>query len=83
MFLNRASVSRLKAAWVPPCQPESRSVARCGQDQDLQVEAPAGNVMAGPGGAAGPAPDIRHQPPYIVPVKATGNTNLLTLAVQW
>jgi hypothetical protein len=27
------------------------------------VEARAGDVMAGAGGAAGPAPDVRHQPP--------------------
>ncbi len=61
MFLNRASVSRFKAAWVPPCQ----SLARYGQDQDFQVEARAGDVMAGAGGAAGPAPDVRHQPPGV------------------
>ena len=59
MFLNLASVSRFKAAWVPVPQ----SLARCGQDQDFQVEARAGDVMAGAGGAAGPAPDVRHQPP--------------------
>ena len=60
MFLNRASVSRFKAAWVtvPQCQ----SLARCGS-QDQEVEARAGDVMAGAGGAAGPAPDVRHQPP--------------------
>jgi hypothetical protein len=58
MFLNWASVSRFKAAaWVPPSQPES--LARCGaQDQDFQVEARAGDVMAGAGGAAGPAQDV-------------------------
>ena len=61
MFLNRDSVSRFKAAWVPV--PQSQSLARCGQDQDFQVEARAGDVMAGAGGAAGPAPDVRHQPP--------------------
>jgi hypothetical protein len=27
------------------------------------VEALPGDVMAGAGGAAGPAPDVRHQPP--------------------
>ena len=61
MFLNLASVSRFKAAWVtvPQCQ----SLARCSQDQEFQVEARAGDVMAGAGGAAGPAPDVRHQPP--------------------
>ena len=61
MFLNRASVSRFKAAWVPV--PQGQSLARCSQDQDFQVEARAGDVMAGAGGAAGPAPDVRHQPP--------------------
>ena len=31
---------------------------------EIQVEALAGDVMAGGGGAAGrPAPDVRHQPP--------------------
>ena len=61
MFLNLASVSRFKAAWVPV--PQGQSLARCSQDQDFQVEARAGDVMAGAGGAAGPAPDVRHQPP--------------------
>ncbi len=61
MFLNLASVSRFNAAWVPV--PQCQSLARCGQDQDFQVEARAGDVMAGAGGAAGPAPDVRHQPP--------------------
>ncbi len=55
MLLDRASVSRFKAAWVPPCQPES--LARCSQDHDFQVEALASDVMAC-GGAAGPAPDV-------------------------
>ena len=31
--------------------------------REIQVEARPGDVMAGGGGAAGPAPDIRHQPP--------------------
>ncbi len=43
--------------WVPTCQ----SLAH--QDSDFQVEALAGDVMAGAGGAAGPAPYVRHQPP--------------------
>ncbi len=59
MFLNLASVSCFKAAWVPV--PQSQSLARCCQDQDFQVEARAGDVMAGADGAAGPAPDVRHQ----------------------
>ena len=62
MFLNRASVSRFKAAWVTVQQ--CQSLARCSrQDQEFQVEARAGDVMAGAGGAAGPAPDVQHQPP--------------------
>ena len=61
MFLNQASVSRFKAARVPV--PQCQSLARCGQDQDFQVEAWASDVMAGAGSAAGPAPDVRHQPP--------------------
>ena len=40
-----------------------QSLARCGQDQEFQVQARAGDVMAGAGGAAGPAPDVRYQPP--------------------
>jgi hypothetical protein len=31
--------------------------------REVDVEARAGDVMAGAGGAAGPAPDVRHQPP--------------------
>ena len=31
-------------------------------DPAVLVEALAGDVMAGAGGAAGPAPDVRHQP---------------------
>ena len=31
--------------------------------KEINIEARAGDVMAGAGGAAGPAPDIRHQPP--------------------
>ena len=53
------SLQSCLGATVPGCQPES--LARCG-GQD-QVEARAGDVMAGAGGAAGPAPDVRHQPP--------------------
>jgi hypothetical protein len=33
---------------------------------EIHVEARAGDVMAGAGGAAGPAPDVRHQPPGLV-----------------
>ena len=31
--------------------------------REVHVQARAGDVMAGAGGAAGPAPDVRHQPP--------------------
>jgi hypothetical protein len=31
--------------------------------KEIHVEARPGDVMAGAGGAAGPAPDVRHQPP--------------------
>ncbi len=31
--------------------------------KEIHVEALAGDVMAGAGGAAGPAQDVRHQPP--------------------
>ncbi len=95
MFLNLASVSRFNAAWVPV--PQCQSLARCGQDQDFQVEAQptrAGDVMTGAGGAAGPALDVRHQPPgdakeerghtnLYSPRRRKSNTYVLTLAVQW
>ncbi len=38
--------------------------------REVHVEALAGDVMAGAGGVAGPAPDVRHQPP--------GDTHTLT-----
>ena len=90
MFLNLTSVCRFKAAWVPPCQ--SESLVRCG-GQD-QVEALAGDVMAGAGGAADPAPDVRHQPPgdakeergqpnVYSPGLRKSNADVLTLTVQW
>ena len=56
LFLNRASVRRHIAA-SKPCR-----AADLGY-REIQVEARAGDVMAGAGGAAGPAPDVRHQPP--------------------
>ena len=51
-----ASKTACQCQWVPTCQ----SLAR--QDSDFQVEAQAGDVMAGAGVAAGPAPYVRHQP---------------------
>ena len=56
LFLNRASVRHHIAA-SKHCR-----AADLGYRQ-IQVEARAGDVMAGAGGAAGPAPDVRHQPP--------------------
>ena len=55
MFLNRASVRRHIAA-SKPCREANQGI------REIQVEARAGDVMAGGGGAAGPAPDVRHQP---------------------
>ena len=55
MFLNRASVNRHIAA-TKPCREAKLGIL------EIQVEARAGDVMAGGGGAAGPAPDVRHQP---------------------
>ena len=55
MFLNRASVRRHIAASKPFRE------ANLGI-QEIQVVARAGDVMAGGGGAAGSAPDVRHQP---------------------
>ena len=55
-FLNRAAVRRHIAA-SKPCHAADAGI------RTIQVEAArAGDVMAGAGGAAGPAPDVRHQP---------------------
>ena len=56
LFLNRAAVRRHIAA-SKPCHAADAGI------RTIQVEeARAGDVMAGAGGAAGPAPDVRHQP---------------------
>ena len=55
LFLNRASVRRHIAA-SQACHAANLGV------REIHVEARAGDVMAGAGGAAGPAPDVRHQP---------------------
>ena len=60
LFLNRASVRRHIAA-AKHCR-----AADLGY-REIQVEAQAGDVMAGAEGAAGPAPDVRHQPPGDTP----------------
>jgi hypothetical protein len=56
LFLNRASVRRHIARSKPCIE------AHMGY-REIQVQARAGDVMAGGGGAAGPAPSIRHQAP--------------------
>ncbi len=56
LFINRASVRRHIAA-SKPCH-----AADLGY-REIQVEARAGDVVAGAGGAAGHAPDVQHQPP--------------------
>ena len=55
MFLNRASVRRHIAA-SKPCRDARMGI------REILLEAWAGDVMAGGWGAAGPAPDVRHQP---------------------
>jgi hypothetical protein len=51
LFLNRAAV-RCHNAAVKPCHAADMGF------RDIQVEALPGDVMAGGGGAVGPAPDI-------------------------
>jgi hypothetical protein len=55
LFLGRAAVHRHIAASKPCC------AAKMGIWQ-IQVDVRTSDVMAGAGGAAGPAPDVRHQP---------------------
>ncbi len=55
MFLNRASVRRHIAA-AKPYREANMGI------WEIQLEALAGDVMAGGGGAAGPARAVRHQP---------------------
>ena len=55
LFLHRAAVLRHISA-SPACRAAKAGI------RTIQVEARAGDVMAGAGGAAGPAPDVRHQP---------------------
>jgi hypothetical protein len=64
LFLNRDS-ARLHIARSKPC-----SQAQLGF-HEIHVQARAGDVMAGGGGAAGPAPSIRHQPPGALPKSLT------------
>jgi hypothetical protein len=55
LFLSRAAVHR-HIGHSKPC-----SAAKMGI-REIQVEFRTSDVMAGAGGAAGPAPDVRHQP---------------------
>ena len=56
LFLARAAVRRHISA--------TKSCREAGLGfREVHVEARAGDVMAGAGGAAGPAPDVLHQPP--------------------
>jgi hypothetical protein len=56
LFLNRVAVRRHTAGSKPFFQ------AKLGY-REIQVAARPGDGMAGAGGGAGPAPDVRHQPP--------------------
>ena len=56
LFIHRVAVLRHIAA-SPVCRAAKAGI------RTIQVEALAGDVMAGAGGAEGPAPDVRHQPP--------------------
>ena len=93
MFLNLASVSRFKAAWVPV--PQSQSLARrCGQDQASKWR--PGPAMSWPALAAPrvprPTSDTSRQVTgkrradnlmCIVPAKGNSITDVSTLAVRW
>jgi hypothetical protein len=54
LFLNRAAVRRHIAA-SRPCHAAQESI------RQIQMEARSGDIMAGAGGGAGSAPDVRHQ----------------------
>jgi hypothetical protein len=55
LFLSRAAVRRHIAA-SKPCRAANLGI------RELQVDVRTSDVMAGAGGGAGPAPDVRHQP---------------------
>ena len=56
LFLNQAAVRRHIAA--------SKQCFKAGAGfREIQLSARPGDGMAGAGGGAGPAPDVRHQPP--------------------
>ena len=56
LFLNRAAVRRHISA-AKACFAADLGFS------EIRVDARSGDVMAGLGGAAGPAPDVLHQPP--------------------
>ena len=81
LFLNRAAVRRHIAA-SRPCHAADAGI------RTIQVEeARAGDVMAGAGGAAGPAPDVRHQPAGDVHLqflsKLTCTIQMLPMYQRW
>ena len=55
LFLSQAAVRRHIAA-SKPCRAAKLGI------KEIQVEVLTSDVMAGAGGGAGPAPDVRHQP---------------------
>jgi hypothetical protein len=55
LVLNRAAVRRHIAA-SKPCHAAQDGI------RQIQMEARSGDIMAGAGGAAASAPDVRHQP---------------------
>ena len=58
LFLSRAAVNR-HISHAKAC----RNAGMGYREMPIQVQVRAGDVMAGGGGAAGPAPSIRHQVP--------------------
>ena len=55
LFLSRAAVRRHITA-SKPCRAAKLGI------REIQVDVRTSDVMAGAGGGAGPAPDVRHQP---------------------
>ena len=55
LFLSRSAVLRHIAA-SKPCRAAKLGI------REIQVDVRTSDVMAGAGGGAGPAPDVRHQP---------------------
>jgi hypothetical protein len=76
MFLNRASVRRHIAA-SKPCREANMGI------REISLDARAGDVMAGGGGAAVPAPDVRHQPAGDVHAKILTNILIPCKTLLW